>query len=258
MRTTTLVLGAALCHLSGCVAYNNDCPVDLSPVVGRTEVSLDLRHTFLRTAEAPVGNLVADALFSFTAGLGTALAVVNAGAISDRSGCGLTDVIDRGPVRLGRLAELLPFDNEVAQVEISGRDLRRLLERSVAHLTDPGEAGLSGQFLQVSHLRFSADCTKPAAEGDQVGQRVTNIEIGDPGTGLAPVADDQRYLVATNSFLAAGGDGYSWLTNRHPLADAPADFVVVANYISAQTDRSVAPAVDGRIELAPSCTTTPP
>ncbi len=259
-RRAAWVIAGALC-LAGCVAFNPDCPADETALIGRTETLLDLRRSFVRTREAPIGNLITDAFYDHLAaefGSQPGFAVVNAGAIRDRTDCETREFIDRGPVTLGQIADMLPFDNRVVLVEVSERDLWRALEHSVARLGDPGEAGLAGQFLQVSHLRFTVDCAQPAAQSSVVGQRITRLFIADASgneqeLSRASVSDTNRYRIATNSFLADGNDGYTGLFARQaiPAELERPDFVVVANYIADHTP--VAPVSEGRIELLPSC-----
>ena len=253
MKAQGACVVAATVALTSCVAYNTDCPPDESAVIGQTETVLDLRHSFVRTHEAPIGNLITDAFYDYLVPQGAELALVNGGSIRDRTDCSATDFIDRGPIRLGQLVEILPFDNKVALVEVTGRELAKVLEQSVARLGDPGEPGMAGQFLQVSHLRFDVDCAQPAQVGDQVGNRVRNIEIRSSSGVYDAWNPNATYVVATNSFLSNGGDGYVWLRTQRPLTDPRPDFAVVASYIAAFPGRSVAPTVDGRIHLLESC-----
>ncbi len=81
----------------------------------------------------------------------------------------------------------MPFDNELAKVEVTGAELTRALEAS---LTDPehGEPAISG-------VRVSGVCEDGAL-------RVT-LKHPD-GAAVRP---DEMLTVATSDFLALGGDG---------------------------------------------------
>jgi 2',3'-cyclic-nucleotide 2'-phosphodiesterase (5'-nucleotidase family) len=189
----------------------------------------------------------------------------------------VAEIIDRGPIRLGQLAGMLPFENLVVLVEVSEIDLWDVLEHSVARLGNPGDAGIAGRFLQVSHLRFDVDCDRPAATADQVGERVTAItwideaqdgsteeHVLDRGARNDPsrgACDDGGgnpapclIGIAVNDFLEGGGDGYEWLRTKIGIAEERADFVAVANYIANQPNQAVSPAIEGRINLDASCT----
>ncbi len=259
MIATRRLLSSLICLLAtGCEAYNPACRVDETSVVGQTESFLDLRPAVVRTQEAVVGNLIADALYDALTDNGVAAAVVDAGAIRDRSACGPHAFIDRGPVQLGELADMLPFENNLALVQVNGSELAKVLEHSVARLGEAGPVGQAEQFLQVSHLQFHVDCSKAAQQGDQVGQRITNIALLDRDGVAHPLDVAATYLIATNTRLAAGHDGYTWLNQPRPLTDPPADFMVVANYIASRPGRSVAPTVEGRIVLNDNCETILP
>lgn len=262
---------------SGCVAYNPDCEPDDTSVVGRTDTILDLRPELIRTREAPVGNLVSDAYYAHLRADGARAAVVNAGSIHDRTECQVAEIIDRGPIRLGQLAGMLPIDNLVVLVEVSETELWDVLEHSVARLGDLGDAGIAGRFLQVSHLRFDVDCDRPAATADQVGNRVTAITWideaqdgsttehvlnrearNDPSLGACDDGGGNPapclIKIAVNDFLGGGGEGYEWLRTKIAIAEERPDFVAVANYIANQPDQTVSPAIEGRINLDSSCT----
>jgi 2',3'-cyclic-nucleotide 2'-phosphodiesterase (5'-nucleotidase family) len=71
------------------------------------------------------------------------------------------------------------------------------LENSVSRL--PGMT--AGRFLQVSGLTVQYDLSAPP------GSRVKDLSIGG-----RPLEAGKRYSVATDSFLAGGGDGYSMFT----------------------------------------------
>ncbi len=93
-----------------------------------------------------------------------------------------------GPVTRRHLYELLPFDNNVVALDLSGEQVFALARRSIEETKHIG-LDFSGLALFV---RKQADNTF----------RLTRIEVG--GRPLDPKA---TYRVATNSFLATGGDG---------------------------------------------------
>lgn len=80
--------------------------------------------------------------------------------------------------------------------------------------------GRNGGFLQISDsIRFYYDSNKQGVvlnkegTGAEVeGERVFKVEIKNSKTGKFEAVDkDKTYYVATNDFLAAGGDGYYML-----------------------------------------------
>jgi len=128
----------------------------------------------------------------------------------------------------------LPFDNRVVAIDISGADLRRALENGLSQLPNPG-----GRFPQISGLTIEADASRPA------GNRIVSIKVGD-----APLDERKTYRLATNDFMARGGDGYTMFLDAKPLLsalDAPLLSNAVIAYIKALG--TVRSSVDGRIVL---------
>jgi 5'-nucleotidase / UDP-sugar diphosphatase len=165
-----------------------------------TQAELDSRNATVRGGEAAIGNLIADAMRES----GRAdLAVMNGGGIRANRVYPPGAAITRRDV----LAEL-PFGNRLVIVDVKGSSLREALENGLSRL--PGAAG---RFPQVSGLRIEYDTQRP------VGQRILSIAAGG-----APLAPDKIYRIATNDFLARGGDDYAAFaasTPLVPLDDAP-------------------------------------
>jgi 5'-nucleotidase / UDP-sugar diphosphatase len=168
--------------------------------LGTTAVELDSRSSTVRTREAAIGNLIADAMRITTR---TDAAIMNGGGI--RAG----KVYPAGSTLTRRhiLAEL-PFSNRVVLVEMSGRDLKRAMENGIAQLPAAG-----GRFPQVSGIAIEADLKRPP------GNRITMMKVGD-----APLDEDRMYKVASNDFIARGGDGYVMVRDAKrllPDSDSP-------------------------------------
>jgi 2',3'-cyclic-nucleotide 2'-phosphodiesterase (5'-nucleotidase family) len=197
---------------------------ELDAPLGISAVELDSRNATVRTREAAIGNLVADAMRA--SGRADA-AIMNGGGI--RGG----KVYPPGATLTRRdvLAEL-PFGNRVVTVEVTGAALRRAIENGLSLLPQA-----SGRFPQVSGLTIEADTRRPA------GRRVIAIRIGG-----ARLADTKKYRVATNDFLARGGDGYTMFTDAPRLLsdeDAPLLANEVMNYV--QRLGTVRTGIEGRI-----------
>lgn len=109
--------------------------------------------------------------------------------------------IPAGDVTIADVYELLPFANTIVNLEMTGAEIAAVLEEAVAFSLDPD--GSTGAYPYASGLRFDVDMN--AAEGS----RVTNIEMRPSGTTDWVALDtDATFTVATNSFIAAGRDGY--------------------------------------------------
>ena len=197
--------------------------------VGATEVDLDGARERVRTQETNLGNLICDAILWKTESLGAQIALQNGG--------GIRASIPAGPVTMGQVLEVLPFGNEISIVEVSGRQLLAALENGVSKV----EEG-AGRFAHVSGLRIRFD---PAANP---GSRILGAEVQDAVSGTyAPLREEAAYTVATNSFLAGGGDEYSMFPGavaRYDTGFLISD--VLAEYL--EEKGHVAPTAEGRIE----------
>ena len=168
----------------------------LGEPIARLGAPLDSRRAVVRTEEAALGDLVADALRAY---FSADVALVNGGGLRGNrlypDGAALT--------RRDFLTEM-PFNNAVVKLEVPGAVLLDMLEQGLAGV----EAGAGG-FPQVSGLRVVYDPAAPA------GRRVREVTVG--GRPLNPM---RAYSLATVDYLAAGGDGYGMLRTARVLVDA--------------------------------------
>jgi 5'-nucleotidase/UDP-sugar diphosphatase len=180
----------------------------------------------VRTGEAAIGNLIADAMRASTK---ADVAIMNGGGI--RSG----RVFAPGAqiTRRDVLAEL-PFDNKLVVLDITGAELKAAIENGLSQLPNAG-----GRFPQVSGMTIEANISRPP------GSRVVSIRVGDQ-----PLDEKRTYRVATNDFLARGSDGYTMFADAKrllPDLDAPLlanDVMVYVRQIG-----TVKTGVEGRIVL---------
>ena len=127
--------------------------------------------------ESALGDLIADVMRE---AVGADVAFTNAGGI--RAG------LDAGPITVGEIFRILPFDNTIVTMYLTGDQVKKVLEEGTS----------SRSVVQTSGLKFSCK------QDDPPGQRVKSVELPG-GTPLSPAG---RYLVATNDFMANGGDRY--------------------------------------------------
>jgi 2',3'-cyclic-nucleotide 2'-phosphodiesterase (5'-nucleotidase family) len=204
--------------------YTTKLDAELGQPVGTTETMLDSQRSAVRTQESNFANLIADAI---RAGVGADVGLANGGGIrGDRT-------YDAGTVltRKDVLTEL-PFGNVVVLLELSGADLLATLENGVSKVEDG-----AGRFPQVSNMTFVYDPAAPA------GSRIVEATVG--GATLDP---SKTYTVATNDYIAGGGDGYASLKRGKTLIDASGGTLMatmVMDYITAKG--TVAPKAEGRI-----------
>jgi 2',3'-cyclic-nucleotide 2'-phosphodiesterase (5'-nucleotidase family) len=151
--------------------YDDQIRGEFGRVVGETRVDLAKRPF-----ESNLGNLVCDAMRESA---GAEAAIQNNG--------GIRTTIPKGKITLEQVYMLLPFDNNLMTMDLTGAQIIDILEQN---------AKTEGM-LQVSGLKVVYDLA--AAEG----LRVKELAIGGK-----PADRSRTYRVTTNDFLAAGGDRF--------------------------------------------------
>ncbi len=189
-----------------------------SAVVGKTSVELNGERENVRTGETNLGNLLTDAM----------LAKVDAD-VAITNGGGIRASIDEGEITKGEVITVLPFGNTTVVKELTGAQLLDVVEHGLSKY--PATEGL---FPQVGGMKVIFDGSRPA------GERVIELRINGE-----PVEHDKAYHVATNDFMAAGGDGYETFADTETVVEAGGLEEVLMNYISEKG--TVAPSEEGRI-----------
>jgi 5'-nucleotidase/UDP-sugar diphosphatase len=190
--------------------FEEDFTREAAVPIAKTEVELDSRNATIRTREAAIGNLFADAMRQ---SMKADAAVINGGGIRSGKVYPPGSTITRRDI----LAEL-PFNNRVVVVEITGAELRRAMENGLRQIPDA-----AGRFPQVSGIQLTFD---PKA---RPGSRVTAMQVAGK-----PLEPEKIYRVAILDFLARGGDDYAMFKEAKrvtPDADAPLLANEVMNYI---------------------------
>jgi 5'-nucleotidase/UDP-sugar diphosphatase len=223
----------------------------LSSEIGSSAVDLDAQKKGMRSREMPLGNLIADAWLAWFPQAD--VAAINGGGVrGDR-------IYSRGPISYLTLKTILPFDDTLVLINMTGLQIKQMLEVSAAAL-DPEDTGVeAGAFLQVAGIRFKIDRKaqpfiatydgRKLKEIMSTGCRVREIFIQKNGV-LEPLDEQKEYLVLLSSWTAQGGDGF------YIFADMPAekkfdttmlDLDPVAAYIEEKSP--VSPKEEGRIEI---------
>ena len=150
-------------------------------VVGTAGVALHRRRP-----ESTIGDFITDAM---RADSKADIALQNPG--------GMRADLDAGSVTRGEIYAVMPFDNTIVTLQLTGALVKLALEQSLHN----------DRVTQVSGIRFTIDQSKPDM------QRVTQLTLTD-GTPIDPA---RTYTVAANNFMITGGDHYDALaqgTNR--------------------------------------------
>lgn len=208
-------------------AYEGKLSKELDLTIGKTATALDSRKASVRSGETAIGNLVADAMRS---AVGADVAITNGGGIRGNREYEPGTELTRRDI----LTEL-PFGNKTLKLEVTGAAILAALENGLSRVEDT-----SGRFPHISGMTLKADLTAPA------GSRIKAVMIG--GAALDPA---KTYTLATNDFMARGGDGYGMFKDVPRILGA-LDAKLMANDVMAYIRKmgEVAPKVEGRIEMA--------
>lgn len=216
--------------------YGRQADPLLHQVIGETQVDLDGGH--VRNRETNLGDFVADVIRQAA---GADIAIINDGGI--RTG------IVQGKIEVRDIYAALPFDNYLVAIRLMGAELKGALEHGVS---GPEEA--PGRFPQVSGLTFTYSRSAPA------GSRVKEVTVGGQ-----PLDPRKEYVVATNDYLVAGGDGYKVfgealksagdyanlggaLTSSKLAYNDPGTWLRDLVIAAIRAQKTIAPKIDGRIK----------
>jgi 2',3'-cyclic-nucleotide 2'-phosphodiesterase (5'-nucleotidase family) len=147
------------------------------------------------------------------------------------NGGGIRASIDAGDITKGEIITVLPFGNYIVTQRVTGAEIKAALEHGTRAYPE-----FSGGFPHVSGIKFVMDI------GRQAGDRVLNISVNGQ-----PLDLNKEYVLATNDFIAAGGDTYTMLVDNPILNEYGALDEALIAYI--QEKRTVNPAVEGRITV---------
>ncbi|MDX6270471.1 MAG: 5-nucleotidase / UDP-sugar diphosphatase [Acidobacteriota bacterium] len=206
--------------------FEKKLAAELDLPVGRTTVELDARQETNRSRETNLGSFIADAYRKYA---GADVALLNGGSIRSNTTYG------PGALTKRDVLSILPFENPIVKIEVTGATLRAALEHGVSRVREEREAGL---FPQVSGLRFTYDGRLAS------GARVTSVTVGN-----APLDNAKTYTLAVNTYVLGGGDGYTMFKDARLLLkpeEAQVEPAMLMNTITAAGE--IAPAVDGRIQ----------
>lgn len=201
-----------------------------STEVAEVAAPIDGSRETCRAQECEMGNLVTDAILARAADQGVTIAIQNGG--------GLRASIDEGMATVGDVLAVLPFQNTLATMKLSGGDIVASLEQAVTGV----EEG-AGKFPQVAGLRYTLDLSVPPNEG-----RIKDVEVRD-GDQWTAIEMDRMYGVGTNDFMRKGGDGYALFASNavDPYDYGPGLEEVLAAYLADHAPYQ--PSIEGRITV---------
>lgn len=110
--------------------------------------------------------------------------------------------VDAGNITMDTAYSLLPFSNTLFEIEMTGAEIKQVLEDALVNYID--NHGSTGSFPYAYGLKYDVDTTLAASS------RISNLEIKDRETGSWSSIDmDKMYVVVTNDYIASGKDGYT-------------------------------------------------
>ncbi|MET9832903.1 bifunctional metallophosphatase/5'-nucleotidase [Streptomyces sp. NPDC006385] len=190
--------------------------------------------------ESPMGDLIADAQLAHGKELDpeTDLALMNPGGIRAPLTYAAKGGEGDGVVTYAEGFTVQPFSNTVNLQDFTGAQLIQVLKEQVS-----GTNAASPKVLQVSSgLTYTLDLTKSGAD------RVVTDSIKLNGAAINPTA---TYRVATNSFLAGGGDGFPTLGQGTNDLVGSDDLTALEKYLTANSSAAnpIAPPAANRITV---------
>lgn len=164
-----------------------------------------------------LGEMIADAQLAWAGKSGGAdVAFMNQGGVR-------SDLVpgSRGEITYGQIFAVQPFGNGIVVQTLTGTQLRELLEQQFPAAID--DAAQPKILSPSEGFRFAYDLSRPA------GARIVSMSLGG-----RPIDPAGAYRVATNSFLASGGDGFSALKNAADKADLGVDLDALEAWLQAK------------------------
>jgi len=208
-------------------------------VVG--SITANITRTGNAAGESALGDVIADAQFEYTESTGAQLAFMNPGGIrADLTYLSSSAGEGDGNVTYGEAFTVQPFNNLVVTQDMTGAQIKAVLEQQWAACTPPGRSGGATVILQVSTQVTYSYSLVPAC-----GSRITDLRVS--GVPIDPAA---TYKVTMNNFLADGGDSFPAFTAGTNRVYAPGfDVDALTAYLGAFSP--VAPGPQNRITALP-------
>ncbi|MGW1544537.1 bifunctional metallophosphatase/5'-nucleotidase [Streptomyces sp. NPDC002309] len=200
-------------------------------------ISADITST---GTESPLGDLIADAQLAYGKELDpeTDVALMNPGGIRAPLTYAAKAAEGDGVVTYAEGFTVQPFANTVNLQDFTGAQLIQILKEQVS-----GANAASPKVLQPSAgLTYTLDLTKSGAD------RVVTDSVRLNGAAIDPSA---VYRVASNSFLAGGGDGFPTLGQGTNDLVGEDDLAALGKYLTANSSAAnpIAPPAANRITV---------
>jgi 2',3'-cyclic-nucleotide 2'-phosphodiesterase (5'-nucleotidase family) len=188
-------------------------------VVGESDTYLDGARDNVRTGETNLGDMITEAMLAKTGAEGV---ITNGG--------GIRASIQKGTIVRGDVISVLPFGNYVIVKEVTGQDLKDALENGVQSYPSA-----RGAFPHVAGFTFKFDPTK------EIGDKVYDVTF----TNGEKLDLTRTYNIATNDFMAVGGDQYESFVGKKTVNEYETIEEILGAYI--KENGITHKTVDGRV-----------
>lgn len=174
--------------------------------------------------ESTLGNFFCDAVIHETKKLLGKDSVLYPVAIFNKGG--LRNSLPKGNITIGNVFELMPFENELLMVKISGAKFKEMCSKII----EKGGIPIGGMTMEMK------------------GALASNVKINGQ-----PFDETKSYWVVTSDYLGNGGDGYNFF--KEPLDKRNMKVLlrnVIISYCEELTrhEQTIKPKLDGRISIS--------
>lgn len=174
--------------------YKEAIQAEMDSVLAYAPFSHTKKDSKLNTA---VGNMMADAVFEMAAPVFKKRAGYPFQAVLLNYG-GIRSALNKGNITTRTAYELMPFENEVVVVELSGRQIKELFDYLKSGTAHP----FSGMEIVLTE---DGEIKKAHIQGQEV-------------------LDNETYFIATNDYLKNGGDGMDFFAK--PISTLSLDYKI--------------------------------
>ena len=186
-----------------------------------------------RGTESTASDLIAESFRSWLAtdirpaGSTRYVGIMNAGGVRADFRYAASGTEGDGVLTSGEAYTVQPFGNEMAYTTLTGAELRTLLSQQ-------WQPGSSRPVLTLG-LSSNVDVlTEASTPGGSAAPAIREIRVDGE-----PLADEDTVVVASNSFLLAGGDGYTVFKDKPSTNTGVLDRDVTSAYLASFGDQPV-------------------
>lgn len=185
----------------------------LKEVIGETSVTLDGERASVRNGHTNLGHLLTAAMLYET---NADIALTNGG--------GIRASIAAGNITKGDVLTVLPFGNYIVTMEMTGQQIVDALNHGLVKGT--------GQFTHFTGIDVEAKLVQEEGQADRY--EVVSVKLDGKALDM-----NKKYVIATNDFMAAGGDNYTMIAEGTLLNEFVALDEALISYIQKEKEAAI-------------------